>query len=293
MPLAAAIWAAGQLPQRMGFRARLIEWVVRVHKDAVTLFEITGGGVSDEKFAADLGRRTALTCGSKGLSLRAGPMHNFDLHWPKTTAFLNTDGQRCRIVWRAVGGIGGTIDNNALCKKRLAEGLSFAPSLLGELRNSGYSILAEEISRLAPPPEGIEERRAVGRPAPPSDAEQLQAWLGTLAGNPSFERCGTRRSKTWRQVAAEGTDGSFDALFLKSPGTRSKGDWVLKRVPNAGGSPVYFSSVSFRGICAYLVATPPYASRRFLDAFVAECAPLMVDHADVRSAIEAWHGRAV
>ena len=220
-------------------------------------------------------------------------MHNFDLHWPKTTALLNTDGQRCRIVWRVSGGIGGTIDNNELCKKRLAEGLSFSPGLLEELRESGYSILAEEISRLAPPPEGIEERRVSGRTAPPSDAEQLRVWLGTLTGDPSFEPCGTRRSKDWRQVAAEGTDGSFDALFLKSPGTRSKGDWVLKRVPSDGGSPIYFSSVSFRGICAYLVATPPYASRRFLDAFAAECAPLMVGHADVRSAIEAWHGRSV
>jgi hypothetical protein len=132
-----------------------------------------------------------------------------------------------------------------------------------------------------------------GRTAPSSDAEQLRVWLGTLTGDPSFEPCGTRRSKDWRQVAAEGTDGSFDALFLKSPGTRSKGDWVLKRVPSDGGSPIYFSSVSFRGICAYLVATPPYASRRFLDAFAAECASLMVGHADVRRAIEAWHGRSV
>jgi hypothetical protein len=57
-------------------------------------------------------------------------MHNFDLHWPKTTALLNTDGQRLRIIWRASGGIGGTIDNNELCKKRLAVWLCFAPSLM-------------------------------------------------------------------------------------------------------------------------------------------------------------------
>lgn len=215
-------------------------------------------------------------------------MQNFDLHWPKTTAFLNTDGERCRIVWRADGGIGGTIDNNNLCKRRLADGLRFAPSLLEELRGAGYVVLAEEISRLAPPPEGVEERRRVSRP---NESEQLDRWLEAMSGDPSWQQCGTRRCRDWKQVAAEGTDGAFDALFLKAPGTRGKSDWVLKRVPSAGGSPVYFSAPSFRGVCAYLVATPPYASVRFMDAFAAQCGDVAAEHVEVRAAIEAWRGR--
>ena len=89
-------------------------------------------------------------------------------------------------------------------------------------------------------------------------------------------------------MAAEGTDGAFDALFLKTPGARGKSDWVLKRVPNEGGSPQYFCSSNFRGICAYLAETTPYASARFLDAFAAQCATLASEFVEVRKAIEAW-----
>ncbi len=76
-------------------------------------------------------------------------MDTFDLKWPKTDATFYTDGWRCRIVWRQSGGMGGTIDNNQQCKKRVADSLSGAPYLLAALQARGHSNLATEIEDLA------------------------------------------------------------------------------------------------------------------------------------------------
>jgi hypothetical protein len=75
---------------------------------------------------------------------------SFNLNWPNTTATLFTNGWRCRIVWRSTGGMGGTIDNNGVCKRRLAENLTHSESLLAELRTAGHEELAVEIEGMAP-----------------------------------------------------------------------------------------------------------------------------------------------
>ncbi len=76
-------------------------------------------------------------------------MDTFDLKWPKTDATFYTDGWRCRIVWRQSGGMGGTIDNNQQCKKRVADSLGGAPYLLAALQARGYGNLVTEIEDLA------------------------------------------------------------------------------------------------------------------------------------------------
>ena len=76
-------------------------------------------------------------------------MDTFDLKWPQSDATFYTDGWRCRIVWRERrGGLGGTIDNNDQCKRRVADSLMGAPYLLNALRARGHGPLAEEISKL-------------------------------------------------------------------------------------------------------------------------------------------------
>ena len=69
-------------------------------------------------------------------------MDRFDLKWPSTDATFYTDGWRCRIVWRQKGGIGGTIDNNAQCLRRVADSLDGAPYLLSALKARGHDRLA-------------------------------------------------------------------------------------------------------------------------------------------------------
>ena len=90
-------------------------------------------------------------------------MDTFDLNWPKTDATFFTDGWRCRIVWRERrGGMGGTIDNNEQCKRRVADSLLTAPYLLGALRARGHGLLAQEIEALQQPdePAGVPEFRS-------------------------------------------------------------------------------------------------------------------------------------
>lgn len=89
----------------------------------------------------------------KPLSAKESGMRTFDLRWPKTAATFYTDGRRCRIVWRGKkSGIGGTIENNDQCKRRVADSLGGAPELLEQLRAAGFMDLADEIQTLAPLP---------------------------------------------------------------------------------------------------------------------------------------------
>ena len=97
--------------------------------------------------AAETTLQGALTGGS--YLINDWHMDTFDLKWPKTDATFYTDGWRCRIVWRQSGGMGGTIDNNQQCKKRVADSLSGAPYLLAALQARGHSNLATEIEDLA------------------------------------------------------------------------------------------------------------------------------------------------
>lgn len=76
-------------------------------------------------------------------------MDSFNLRWPGGDAKLHTDGTRCRIAWRAANGSGGAIENTVQAKRRVAEGLSFAPDLLENLRAAGHRALADEIEKLA------------------------------------------------------------------------------------------------------------------------------------------------
>jgi hypothetical protein len=76
-------------------------------------------------------------------------MDSFNLRWPGGDATLHTDGKRCRVAWRAANGTGGAIENTEQAKRRVAAGLSFAPTLLDELRAAGYRDLADELAKVA------------------------------------------------------------------------------------------------------------------------------------------------
>ncbi|MEM8766126.1 MAG: hypothetical protein AAGE43_01680 [Pseudomonadota bacterium] len=94
-------------------------------------------------------------------------MDRFDLNWPKTDAVFYTDGWRCRIVWRQKGGIGGTIDNNVQCMRRVAESLEGAPYLLSAIKARGHARLAAMIE--AEQPEV--QKGAEGDESPQQNAE--------------------------------------------------------------------------------------------------------------------------
>ncbi len=243
-------------------------------------------------------------------------MDAFSLHWPGGEATLHTDGVRCRVVWRAENGMGGTIDNSQLAKRRVASGLGFAPSLLDELRAKGYAALADEFAALdaatpkpapvkqatAPKPEPVEQAPAKpepvaksesprGKPAAPKQrvdatstgrakatpTNRIAAWLAAL-GDTAFEPCGTRRAMKWHRGKTWP-----ESLSLKPPGKTGAREWVVKV---ADGKTQYFVAAEFAGVCACLASNEAFASPQFFDDFFEGLKALR--HKEVAVARDAW-----
>jgi hypothetical protein len=231
-------------------------------------------------------------------------LDTFNLHWPGGDATLHTDGTRCRISWRAANGMGGSIENNDQAKKRAAQGLSFAPALLDELRQAGHGALAGEIEQLAPPAAPktepvvkprVEkpvraEKPVAAKPAPAtkpaaetkpaaskSKRTRIARWLETLEGSGAFETCGARRASKWHHGKTWP-----DGLELKPP-QGGKGEWVLKI---AADETAYFSAESFRGVCAALASRSAFANDAFFAAFLDGCKALR--QKEVQLAREHW-----
>lgn len=241
-------------------------------------------------------------------------MDRFELNWPNMDAQLLTDGWRCRIVWRQRGqrrqhsGIGGTIDNNLQCVRRVAESLDGVPYLIGALKARGHDRLARQIESLAgengpmasPSPEdnaapgpgaGPEKRAAPERPAaaePQRAARKAlpatRTWVSRLEGSVAFESASNRRAKTWIDLGPLGDSG--EVLLLKAPAPKGKAEWVLKRTwpDEAGRKAEYVAAEDFRGIAAWLVSAD--ADDAFVDNLFSATAAL--DHASLVAAARVW-----
>lgn len=207
-------------------------------------------------------------------------MDRFELNWPDADASFFTDGWRCRIVWRAKGkrssgGLGGTIDNNVQCVRRLAESLEGAPYLLSALKARGHERLAGQIESAAEhaAPERQPVRREQGtseakaprpiraekvKPTPvragPARVEKPeQVWLKALAGSAEFTVAENRRAKAWLEIGSPGSPD--EVVYLKTPAAKGKREWVLKRTwpDQAKRKAEYVAAESFKGIAAYLL----------------------------------------
>jgi hypothetical protein len=239
-------------------------------------------------------------------------MDRFDLNWPKTDATFYTDGWRCRIVWRQKSGIGGTIDNNAQCIRRLALSLDSAPYLLGALKARGHDRLAAEIESAAqaetvtanaahataarnqsatgtrPTVKPVRAGKASNVPKGPAPAAKheggqppLDKWVNALSGSAKFEAAANRRAKIWLEL------GTLDdeALYLKTPAAKGKQEWVLKRMwPNGDRKAEYVAAEAFKGIAGYLVSRG--ADPRFVEAVLGACGGS--DHSDLTDAADQW-----
>jgi hypothetical protein len=240
-------------------------------------------------------------------------MDRFDLNWPKTDAAFYTDGWRCRIVWRQKSGIGGTIDNNAQCIRRLALSLDGAPYLLGALKARGHDRLAAEIEsaaeleataapRTTPAPNGSvakeagesekaskeaaePPRRAPKEPAVAAKREgaaPLDRWLEVLEGSGEFEAAANRRAKAWFELGSVGDE----TLFLKTPAAKGKQEWVLKRTwPSGDRKAEYLAAPAFKGVAAYLIGRGD-ASVPFVEGALA--ALKGCNHPEVADAAKRW-----
>jgi len=245
-------------------------------------------------------------------------MDTFDLNWPQTTATFCTNGWRCRIVWRGKkGGMGGTIENNDQCKRRVADSLEGAPELLEELRTAGYMDLAEEIQTLAPLPSPQKPSPQKPSPQPrasrtdvpakskkvsaPTPAELIHSWASALSGGADWEACSNRRAKSWLEVAKvdviAGAETWCEDVRLKAPAAKGKQEWVLKCVSESApkgdprATPRYYAAESFHGICACIASREEYRSMEFVDAFVAGVGKLVKKHPEVGEATGAWAGQ--
>lgn len=241
-------------------------------------------------------------------------MDRFDLNWPKTDAAFYTDGWRCRIVWRQKSGIGGTIDNNAQCIRRLALSLDAAPYLLGALKARGHDRLAAEIESAAQleaatvpssPPAPIapvataarEAKKTPGEapePAPsapkgPASATRdagggapLARWLETLDGSGEFEAAANRRSRVWIELGSLGDE----TLLLKTPAAKGKQEWVVKRTwPDGERKAEYLAAAAFKGVAAYLIGRGD-ASVPFMEGTLA--ALQVCNHPELSTAANRW-----
>ena len=221
-------------------------------------------------------------------------MDTFDLKWPKTDATFYTDGWRCRIVWRQRSGMGGTIDNNLQCKKRVADSLVGAPYLLSALKARGHGNLATEIEGLVAPTDmpAAEMKvvsRAVPRAAPravprtPSTSETLAAWLALLEGSGHFETVNARRAKLWQPIGELGDE----SLSLKVPAQKGKQEWVLKRSDSqAKREAQYVVAADLKGIVSHLGEVEESRSTAFIDGMLHACESMK--HPQLAAAATAW-----
>ena len=232
-------------------------------------------------------------------------MDRFDLKWPSTDATFYTDGWRCRIVWRQKGGIGGTIDNNAQCLRRVADSLDGAPYLLSALKARGHERLATQIEsqvetqaaqELAPfqpatrapsdsgkPPAKAPKKRQTQDPvvAKPSDSQRISNWLQKLPGSAQFEAAASRRAKEWLEVG----ECADELFFIKPPARTGKSEWVLKRTWSVGKRKAeYIVAADFQGICAFVVQSG--AGTAVIERLLASCEGL--DHEAPGAAASVW-----
>ncbi len=234
-------------------------------------------------------------------------MDRFELNWPGVDAQLLTDGWRCRIVWRQRGrhhanGIGGTIDNNVQCVRRLAESLDGSPYLLGALRSRGHDRLARQIETVADAepmapaePSTPMQAPAPTEAAPPARSQRREpaaaarksvapttAWLDGLTGSDAWEAAANRRAKTWTEIGT--IDG--EGLFLKAPAPKGKPEWVIKRTwPDAPKRKAeYVVAGEFKGIACWLVKAG--AGDAFIEGMLA--AVPEVDHEALEVAARVW-----
>ena len=220
-------------------------------------------------------------------------MDTFDLKWPQTDATFYTDGWRCRIVWREKrGGMGGTIDNNDQCKKRVASSLLTAPYLLNALRARGHGLLAEEIEGIAgdqlPPAAAPTEKaalppKAAAPVARPSFDSQLKTWLQQLDGSVDWESVAARRAKVW-QPCFELAD---ETLLLKAPAPKGKQEWALKLVfSDSKRKAQYVAAAELKGICCYLHERGLFTDAAAVENWLTQVQQL--DHEAVSQAVAGW-----
>lgn len=272
--------------------------------------------------AAETTLQGALTGGS--YLINDWHMDTFDLKWPKTDATFYTDGWRCRIVWRQSGGMGGRIDNNQQCKKRVADSLSGAPYLLAALQARGHSNLATEIEDLAattaavlpaqnavtpsvavqpeqnPTPVKLQKKAKVAAPkkpqkpaAParmarkePTDGARLTSWLEALTGSSKWQQATVRRGKAWQTIAEDETQ----TLALKAPAAKGKQEWVLKLTwSEKKRKAEYVVAENLRGLLSYLSENKQYRSAAFIDNLLNACEAM--DHAELVTAATAWRSQ--
>lgn len=226
-------------------------------------------------------------------------MDRFELNWPNVDAQLLTDGWRCRIVWRQRGrfhgnGIGGTIDNNLQCVRRLAESLDDSPYLLSALRSRGHNRLARQIETVsdteAAPPARAAHRVDASGPnvasaatdAPTPMRAPAAAWLNALAGSDAWEAADNRRARTWIEVGQLGEE----ALLLKAPAPKGKPEWVIKRTwPDAPKRKAqYVAAGEFKGIVRWLVDAG--ADEAFIEGLLGAASAM--DHEALSAAAGAW-----
>lgn len=242
-------------------------------------------------------------------------MDRFELNWPDADASFFTDGWRCRIVWRAKGkrtggGMGGTIDNNVQCVRRLAESLEGAPYLLSALKARGHERLADQIESAAeqvvpvrqplrsehrttaaqaPRPVRAEKAKAAPvRTAPARVEKPEQIWLKALAGSTQFAAAENRRAKAWLEIGSPGSPD--EVLFLKTPAAKGKQAWVLKRTwpDQAKRKAEYVAAESFKGIAAYLLGAG--AGTADVERLLSVAAD--ASHPELEAAATAWRSAA-
>lgn len=216
-------------------------------------------------------------------------MEQFDLHWPNMDASFLTDGRRCRIVWRRAMGKrpmpAGSIDNNALCKARLAQNLTHTPKLLDELRFRGYLELAAEIASLVP--DVVPDVAQHEEPA----HVRVRRWLDALPGDGAWRQTDMRRGKSWLVVSRS----RQELLELRMPAAKRRGEWVLKRraadegklVGNKSANSTCIVAADLKGIFCWIVAAAGDGAGALLDELFAACVD--VDHPAIVEARDAWH----
>ncbi len=244
-------------------------------------------------------------------------MQSFDLKWPKTTATLFSNGWRCRIVWRTDRGMGGAIDNNDQCKRRIADSLIGAPLLLEELRSAGFTELATEVEALAektatesppsvdtPPSVRKEPRKEAAstktprttpakKPKKPSEKQVLAQWVRDLEGTDVWANADTQRSMKWHKLVSA-SSGAVDAheFHLKTPAKKDPKTWVLRRSwPNAKrgkARPEFFVAENFKGLCVCLLSFAGKTKTQVLSEAFAGCAKLAKDFDEVQAAVDSW-----
>lgn len=227
-------------------------------------------------------------------------MDTFDLKWPKTDATFFTDGWRCRIVWRERrGGLGGTIDNNEQCKRRVAASLRNVPYLLNALRARGHGVLAQEIEELKQPVDHAGDRSiaaaaqsaAVAAGCNPAAAfeARLGSWLAAMSGDCEWQLTGVKRAKVWLFCGEHDVFGGQQGaeLFIKPRAAKGKSDWVAKiSFASAKQKNQYVAAATLQGICNYLDEQGFFADEQTVDGFLAALAD--ADSAELAAAADAW-----